>query len=64
MNAMEQQALHNVAEYLRYANSPQARIDAKIDATRRSAADRKAGHSPKCSLTRCAACCPQMKGGR
>lgn len=59
MNEMERVALKGAAEWLRYARSPQAARDLARDKVRRAAADRKAGHSPLCSLTKCHPDCPR-----
>lgn len=60
MTRMEQAALRHVAEYHRYTNSPQARIDAERDRARRIAADKKAGHTPMCGLLKCHHSCPKL----
>lgn len=51
MNARETQKA--ALEELRYQRSPQAKIDLENAKLRQVAADRKAGHSPLCSLTKC-----------
>jgi hypothetical protein len=53
MNAMEKAALDGAAEWLRYARSPQFSADLKRDRAERASRDKAAGHSPKCSLTKC-----------
>jgi hypothetical protein len=55
--SMEQACREHAAAELRYQASPKAALDRLVDQTRRAAADRKAGHVPGCSLTRCAPGC-------
>lgn len=62
MNKMEQAALLHVREQLKYERSPQAAIDRAVDKRRRAELDRKLGHSPRCSLLKCAAECPRISG--
>lgn len=57
MHSLEKAALKHAAEWLRYVRSPQAKIDLERDKKRRAAADRKAGHSPLCSFTKCHPSC-------
>jgi hypothetical protein len=53
MNGLEKAALAHAAEWLRYQKSPQYARDLKADGAGRAALDKKVGHSPKCSLTKC-----------
>lgn len=55
--SMERAALEHVKEYLRYENSPQAAIDRAKDKAERAANDIRAGHTPECTLARCASTC-------
>jgi hypothetical protein len=57
MNRMERAALEHLREWHRYDRSVQAANDRLVDQQRRAAADRKAGHSPNCTLARCAPDC-------
>jgi hypothetical protein len=57
MKTLEQSSLQHAKDELRYQRSPQAWIDAQVDKARRAAADKKAGHVPGCSLTKCAPGC-------
>lgn len=58
MNQMERQSLKHAADWLRYSKSPEYKMDASIDKERRAASDKKSGHSPACSLTKCHPNCP------
>jgi hypothetical protein len=53
MNKFEKAALEHVAAELKYQRSTQAAADRIKDMDRRARADRKLGHSPKCTLTKC-----------
>jgi len=53
MNKMEKAALRHAKDWLEYQRSPQARVDAAIDAAKRAKRDRAFGHSPKCGLLKC-----------
>lgn len=64
MTQQEKAALDHAKAWLQYQRSPQARRDLEADRARRAAADRKAGHSPQCSLTRCSVNCPGRTEGR
>lgn len=64
LSKMEQAALDHAAAELKYRKSPQAKIDATNDKNRRAKADKIMGHSPNCSLTKCACDCPSHKGGK
>lgn len=55
--AMERAALLHVKAQLAYQRSPQARLDAIQDKAKRAELDRKNGHSPSCTLTKCAPGC-------
>lgn len=57
MTRLEKAALAHAAEWLRYAKSPQARRDLEQSKATRALADRKAGHSALCSLTKCHPTC-------
>lgn len=57
MNEMEKSALKHAAEQLRYQRSPQYKIDRENDKRKRAARDKAFGHTPQCSLTRCAEGC-------
>jgi hypothetical protein len=59
MTSREQDALDHAYEELRYQASPQAAEDRSTDALRRAQRDKAAGHTPRCSLTRCAPDCPK-----
>jgi len=58
VNALERAALDHIAAQLAYQRSHGAVMDRLLDIARRAAADRKAGHTPACSLTKCAPDCP------
>lgn len=60
MNATQTQQA--AKEWLMYQNSKQAVVDRQIDMQRRVAADKATGHSPKCTLAKCA--CDCRKGER
>lgn len=49
------------AEWLAYQRSPQASLDRQIDRQRRLAADKATGHSPRCTLSGCAADCNKVR---
>ena len=57
LTTLERAALRHAEEWRAYQRSPQARRDAIADRERRAAADRKAGHSPACTLAKCAPDC-------
>lgn len=57
MRTFERMVLQHVAEELAYQRTAQARIDLKAGKLAREAADRKAGHTPQCTLMRCASEC-------
>jgi hypothetical protein len=57
LTTLERAALQHAAAEQAYRRSPQARRDAVADRDRRAAADRKAGHSPACTLAKCAPDC-------
>jgi hypothetical protein len=59
ISPMEAACQQHAAEQRRYDRSRQAVIDRAADAARRAAADKKAGHLPTCSLTKCAPGCPK-----
>lgn len=61
MTKTEAAALRHAAEWLRYACSPQAALDARADKVRRAASDRAARHLPACSLTKCCPACPRLR---
>jgi len=60
MRTFEQTSLKHVAEELAYQRSPQAAIDLRAGKLARSEADRKAGHTPQCTLMRCAKNCQSL----
>jgi hypothetical protein len=60
MNKLEQSSLQHAKDELRYQASPQAWIDEQVDKARRAAADKKLGHVPGCSLTKCAPGCKRI----
>jgi hypothetical protein len=60
MNRLEKDSLKHAAEWLRYSRSPQALLDAEQDRLRRIEGDKKAGHSPLCSLTKCHPSCGRV----
>jgi hypothetical protein len=60
MNTFEQTSLKHAAAELAYQRSPQAAIDLRAGKLARAAADRKAGHTPQCTLMRCAKNCPSI----
>jgi hypothetical protein len=57
IRSLEVAALQHAAAELNYQRSPQAARDRRADASRRAAADKKAGHLPTCGLMRCAPGC-------
>lgn len=57
MNDMEHMALKHLAEEMAYRRSPQYKTDQIADRKRRAEADRNAGHSPLCSLSKCHSSC-------
>ncbi len=59
MNRMEKAALENAMAWLQYDRSIKAQNDRLIDKQRRAKADRAAGHSPRCTLAKCADDCPK-----
>ena len=53
MNRMERAAQEHARDELHYRASTRAIADMANDKSAREKADRKIGHSPKCSLTKC-----------
>ena len=60
MNALEQMSLKHAKAELAYQRSAQAAIDLQVGKLARAAADRKAGHTPQCTLIRCANNCARI----
>jgi hypothetical protein len=61
LSEIEKASLAHVAEWLGYQKSPQCAADLKADKARRAKTDKKLGHSPKCTLSRCH---PECSKGR
>lgn len=59
MNAKQTQEA--AKEWLMYQNSQQAVVDRQIDRQRRLMSDKATGHSPRCTLSKCAADCSHSK---
>ena len=57
MNIFEKTALKHAAEELAYRRSAQAAVDLQASKIARALADRKTGHTPQCTLTKCADHC-------
>ena len=53
----EKETLRHAAAQLRYQRSPRYARDLAADQRRRAKANAKAGHTPQCSLTKCAPGC-------
>jgi hypothetical protein len=57
MNTFEKTALKHAAAELAYRRSAQAAVDFQASKLARAAADRKTGHTPQCTLMKCANHC-------
>ena len=53
----EAETLRHAAAWLRYQRSPRYARDLAADQRRRAKANKQAGHTPQCSLTKCAPGC-------
>ena len=53
----EAETLRHAAAQLRYQRSPRAARDLAADKARRAAIERRLGHTPHCTLTKCAPGC-------
>lgn len=51
-------------EARQWLRSPERRREEAQDRVIRAQADRKAGHLPTCTLTRCATNCPSLEGAK
>lgn len=60
LSRTERAALQHAREWIEYSRSAQSKIDAEADRLRRMKADIAAGHSPDCTLTKCASNCQRV----
>jgi len=61
MSQLEKMSLKHAMDEIAYQRSKQAVIDLEAGKLARAAADRKAGHTPQCTLMRCANNCPSVR---